>query len=638
MYFQRFTTALLLLLLVPVPLALAKDKPNELAPQVIHDLRYGETLYHYYQQKYFSAITDLMVADARAPITTQGEDPKLLLGGLYLAYGMQDEASKLFRQILKNNKLPSVHDRVWYYIAKMRYQNGNLEGARQALLRIKDNLPADRKAESLQMLANIYMAQKKYQQAIAVLRHFHGSSDWEAYAKFNLGVALIKADRPKDGIALLNDVGKLDPYKLSHELNALRDRANLALGYAFLRNKDPADAIKDFQRIRLVGPLSNKALLGLGWAYTSLKEYKQALNPWLALQHRVVLDTSVQESMIAIPYVLEKLGKKRLAMSYYDKAIHAYAGEIKRLQGVMAAVQTGELIRAMQPANLDDETSLPMHTFGLPNSVSAPYLHDMMADNAFQDSYKDLRDLMYLRYVLQHWLAQLPSYRLILSERRKTYYDRLPRVASDKRLKQISQMTAARDKLAAELKRIKQKNDSLALVTANEADQLKTLAKIKKTLERLATRKDLSEAKEKYRLMKGVLYFRTQSQFVPRLWQSQRDLLELNKALARVKKTKRELIKAANAAPKYFQGFGIKITDDKQRINTLLVKLNSAIQQQESQIQHMAMQALIQRRRQLQNYHVRARYGIARLYDSLVIEKDKHKQKNNDTGAAHGQK
>ncbi|MEJ2362368.1 MAG: tetratricopeptide repeat protein [Gammaproteobacteria bacterium] len=636
MSFQRFTTALLLLL-VPVSAVLARDAPNELAPQPIHDLRYGETLFHYFQKKYFSAITDLMVAHSTQPISTQGEDPKLLLGGLYLAYGMQDAASKLFKQILKENHLPGTHDRVWYYIGKMRYQNGNLQGAAKALLRIKHHLPADREAESLQMLANIYMAEKQYPKAIAVLRDFHGNSDWEDYAKYNLGVALVKAGQQQQGTQLLVDVGELNPDKLSHELRALRDRANLALGFAHLRGNDPADAVQDFQRIRLAGPQSNKALLGLGWAYTAQKEYKQALNPWMALQQRAELDTSVQESLIAIPYVLEKLGKKRLAMSYYDKAIRAYTAEIKRLDGVMSAVQRGELLRAMQPANIDDETSLPMHSFGLPDSISAPYLHDMMASNAFQEGYRNLQNLMYLRYVLQHWEAQLPSYRLILSERRRAYFDKLPHIASDKKLEQITQMSAQRDKLAAELKRIGQKHDGLGLVTADEAEQLKTLGKIKKSLEHLSNSQDMSEAREKYRIMQGVLYFRTQSEFIPRLWQSKRDLHELDQALARVRKTKRNLVRAANQAPRYFQGYDAKINNDRQRIATLLGKMDVAIRQTKSRIQHMAMQALIQRRQQLENYHVRARFGIARLYDSLVIEKDKQKEKTKE-GGAHVQK
>ena len=293
MSLQRFTIVLLLLSFTSVGLARAEDKNNELKPQEIHDLRYGETLFNYFQKKYFSAITNLMVAEVRDPIKIQGEDPKLLLGGLYLAYGMTNSASDLFQQILKSDKLPTTHDRAWYYIAKLRYEKGYLAQAEDALLRIKDTLPEDREAERLHMLANTYLAENKYKEAIDVLRNFRGNSDWEAYAKFNLGVALVKAGKFDEGIDLLNDVGELNPFKISHELNALRDKANLALGFSYLRGNLPAVAATDFQRIRLNGPLSNKALLGLGWAYTSLKEYKLALNPWLELQQRLALDTSV---------------------------------------------------------------------------------------------------------------------------------------------------------------------------------------------------------------------------------------------------------------------------------------------------------------------------------------------------------
>ena len=50
----------------------------------------------------------------------------------------------------------------------------------------------------------------------------------------------------------------------TEELAALRDKANLALGYAWLKADRPADAKRVLQRVRLEGPQSNKALLGVG--------------------------------------------------------------------------------------------------------------------------------------------------------------------------------------------------------------------------------------------------------------------------------------------------------------------------------------------------------------------------------------
>ena len=58
------------------------------------------------------------------------------------------------------------------------------------------------------------------------------------------------------------------------ELLALKDRANLALGFAYLQANEPAKARVALERVRLNGPYSNKALLGTGWADAALGDYK----------------------------------------------------------------------------------------------------------------------------------------------------------------------------------------------------------------------------------------------------------------------------------------------------------------------------------------------------------------------------
>jgi hypothetical protein len=620
----------------------AQQNTETLEATEVYDLRYGETLFNFFQKKYFSAITNLMVAEVRDPIKIQGEDPNLLLGGLYLAYGMHNDASNLFQELLSSENLPSSHDRAWYYIAKLRYLKGYIPQAEVALNKIKDTLPDDREAERLHLLANVYMKQKNYQKAIEVLKDFSGDSEWEAYAQFNLGVALVKAGQLEDGTDLLNEVGDLDPFRISHELNALRDKANLALGFAYMRGNRPSDAATHFQRIRLSGPLSNKALLGLGWAYTNQEQFREALNPWLELQTRKALDTTVQESLIAIPYTIEKLGKPRLSMQHYQRAIEAYTAEINRLEDVMLAVQRGELIQAMRPANLDDEASLPLNSFGLPKSVTAPYLNQMMATNVFQEAYKNYHSLLHLQYVLEHWLTQLPAYELMLTERRNAYHKRLPEVASDERLRSITRIQSARDKLAAEVSRIKKQNDAFALVTEDEEDLILVLDKVKKRLDRLSRSEDVSEEREKYNLLRGILLFKLESEFVPRLWSAQYNLKELDRALEKSRKQKRSLVRAANDAPRFFEGYDQKITWSRQRINNLLLRLDSAIKQQETYIQKLALAGLIQRRQQLENYHVRARFGIARLYDSLILQKDKQGEQEEvneagETGAGNAQ-
>jgi outer membrane protein assembly factor BamD (BamD/ComL family) len=611
---------------------------NELGAQEVRDLRYGQVLYHLYQKKYFSAITDLLVSQKTHPISVQGEDPQLLLGALYLSYGMHHKASGLFDKLLDNQALPATHDRAWYYIGKLRYLSGHLDSAEQALLKIKHTLPEDREAERLNLLANTYLKRKEYDKAIALLEKFDSNSAWQDYARFNLGVALIRAGQPEKGLKVLDRLGRIELKGAGEELRALRDKANLAMGFAAIRERQPDAAVEHFSRIRLNGPLSNKALLGIGWARNLQKDYKKALVPWLELEQRSSFDPAVQEALLAIPYTYEKLDDKRLALNFYKQAIGHYSKELQQLQKVITAVRNGELIEAMRPANVNDETSLPRHAFDLPGSISAPYLSELMAGNRFQQAYKDYQDLLFLRHTLIHWRKQLPAYELMLKERQRMYRERLPRVAGDERVNQIRDLQQRRDALAAEVNRIEREQDAFALANDKEIDNVELLKDVGTRLKQLDPRmqrredvnqdpdklddqRNLGEEKDKYNFLWGVMYWNLQQHFVPRLWQAKQSLEQLDSALAKARSARLSLAEAANNAPQRFETYQKTIDAKRGQIDRLLGRLDNIIAQHEAQIQSLALQALQKRQHQLENYHLRARFSMARLLDSLVNTK-----------------
>ena len=92
-----FKQPLLTTLIASIDISVSALERN---PQQVNDLRYGEALYHFYQEQYFSSITNLMVAKKRNPITSQSVDPELLLGGLYLYYGLHENASSIFSGLI----------------------------------------------------------------------------------------------------------------------------------------------------------------------------------------------------------------------------------------------------------------------------------------------------------------------------------------------------------------------------------------------------------------------------------------------------------------------------------------------------------------------------------------------------------
>src|SRR6185436_5504596 len=120
----------------------------------------------------------------------------------------------------------------------------------------------------------------RFDEAIALLNSWKGrkdQSDWLAYAQYNLGVALVRKGLVSEADPFLTSVGTIESGR--RELRSLKDRANLALGYAYLQNNQPALAKPVLERVRLDGPFSNKALLGVGWADAAEGQFQAALPP-----------------------------------------------------------------------------------------------------------------------------------------------------------------------------------------------------------------------------------------------------------------------------------------------------------------------------------------------------------------------
>ena len=583
----------------------------------VNDLRYGQALYHFYQEQYFSSITDLMVAKERNPITTQDIDPELLLGGLYLYYGLHQDSSSIFSNLIKNNTSQRVQDRAWFNIGKMQYRGNLLNESRQALNKIQDTLSAEREAERNNMLANTYLNQQDFPNAYNSLKKLKKHKDWEVYAQYNMGIALIKSGKSQEGTQLLDQISNLKTD--DNELKALRDKTNIALGYAHIRNKRPQISTKYLEKVRLKGPLSAKALLGIGWAYQQQNKLEKALIPWMELRNWPVVDTAVQESLLAIPYTLEKMGKNQLALKNYTYAIENYKNELESLNGILNAVKGGELLIALKPAMVTENTLATEYKNILPNSISVPYLHHLLNSVDFQLVHKNYLDLIYLQKNLHKWKRQFSAYYLMLKERRRYYKKQSRSTKKDSHLKAVNILKKKRDILAKKVQRIKNQEDVYALATEDEKATLASLNKIKRSLKRLSKKESFSEEKEKYELFRGLMLWEIATDYTPRYWKVKNELNQVNKALEISSKNLQSLKHSGENAPRAFSGFEGRIRSKEKHLDKLLNKTSRLLVLQEKHIEKQAIRSLQQRYHQIENYHVRARYSLARLYDRMTL-------------------
>ncbi len=594
------------------------DEYNEKFPeQTIKDLRYGEALYNFYQSKYFSSLTNLMVADKQQPITKQGNEPELLKGGLFLAYGLHNQAHDVFTKLIAANLPIHIRDRAFYYMGKLFYKKSYYDRAISALTSITTTLPNYFNDEKLHLLSNIYLRGKQFNKAIPLLGQFSDNSEWAYYALYNIGVALIREGKYQEGVEYLRQISSINPG--TSEINALVDKANLAIGFAYIRNNQPDQAPEFLRQVRLEGPLSNKALLGIGWAYSSRDQHKKALRPWMALQTRDTIDTAVQESMLAIPYTLEQLKANSNALGHYQNAVALYDQELKSINSVINVVEGGELIASLSKVLKAEKEDNDFRLTTPPVSIATPYIEKLIAKHEFQQAYLNLRDLLFFQKVLERWTNQFPAYELMLEERQLRYQSKLPEIKNDARINQIVTLTSEKDKFRKELTRIKAQEDIFALASIKEKKAIKKLNRIEAALNKLNNNKEFEQQQHKFQILKGMMVWKLSREYMPRLWKAEKQLKLAEAALDKTKNATLSIKQAWNSAPTRFAGFNEKIIEKKTRIIRLKEKLEHLLGQQQRFLVLMAMRELNNKQRALKNYHARARFSVARLYDKIAL-------------------
>src|SRR5690349_19704344 len=193
--------------------AAAPEKPLVGSPQVVKDLHWGDVLFYFYQEDYIQALTRLGASQDFNRINNHMLEAELLKGGLYLSLGQHEEAGRIFKALLNDNVPLDVRNRAWFYLAKVWYQRNYLEDAATALSSIRGALPGDLEPERHLLEAQVLMYLNRYDEAIRSLERWQPVGDhndvWSSYARFNIGVALVRQERVEEAAELLNEVGQI---------------------------------------------------------------------------------------------------------------------------------------------------------------------------------------------------------------------------------------------------------------------------------------------------------------------------------------------------------------------------------------------------------------------------------------------
>jgi len=605
-------------LVVALGVARADDAARDLPPPAkIRDLDYGDVLFRFFQDDYFDAIVRLEASRDFGRIPHHEAEAELLSGGLYLSLGLYAEAQRIFVRLLAGSVPQSVSDRALFYLARIGYQRGYLDDAWRNLERIRAPLPGRLEPERRLLASNVLMAQGRFGEAVGQLQGWTDQSGWAAYARFNLGVALVRSGEIAQGRQLLEAVGAMTA--TDEEQMSLRDRANLALGFASLQQHEAEGAAAALSRVRLEGPFTNRALLGLGWAEADAQRPERALVPWLELRDGRILDSAVQESFLAVPYAYAKLASNGQAARQYQLAVDAYATEARRIDESIASIRQGGFLDSiLEAVPRTTDVGWFWQLQKVPDAPHTRYLYHLLASHEFQEGLKNYRDLRIMQGNLERWRSSLEAFDDMIAAREQAAALREPHKQEVLAGTDVGSLERRQSELRERGAVIQTNRDVAALATADEDRQWQALERVAATLQAMPAGPQRDALADRARVLRGTLLWKLDAEYKVRLRHLNNGLRETADALAEARQRVEAVEQAGDLAPRNTAGFAARVGALASRIEELAPRIDATAAAQERVLASLAVDELEAQKRRLASYATQAQFALASIYDGAA--------------------
>ena len=303
----------------------------------------GEVLYESLLNNHLDALLKLN------PAQLQNNDRDLLdtheRVELQLAYGLSNLTQQALKPRSANKQDRHTLNQAAYQLAWYYYHQHQPANTLQSLDMIKGRTEEISPDDVLYLRALAYIGVGKLKDATRILDSLPAAGRKGNYIQYNLALAQLLRDNEELGRSTLDSLGRVN--SSDEDILALKDMANLKLGYRYLQSNELEQAKRTFSRIRLDGPFTNQALLGSGWTSFSMGQIKRAIVAWTVLHEKPAINQSVIEAKMALPYAYSKLGAYGKAANLYVHAIKLFETETARLDTAMKAIANAELRQAI---------------------------------------------------------------------------------------------------------------------------------------------------------------------------------------------------------------------------------------------------------------------------------------------------
>jgi|GEM_PF-1744428 len=340
------------------------------------------------------------------------------LKGFNINSDIDQALKKLYAQEKKKSVTFSRKD--YFKIGRLEYQLGRCKPALRAFKKLKNKLSPEQKQEWIFYRANCFIRLGSNKNAMQVLNDTVDGI-WASHAYYNLGVSYDETSHNKSKalkafkLAILLNKGK------THQEKALKNQINLSVGSVYL-NAEKLDLSSNFfKKVYLDASIAPQALYLNGLAKLELNDFRAATQSWFSVKKYPLVNQSVAEALLAIPYAYERSGYISQTLEAYLEASSAFETELKiisKIDGLLKKYGASKIL--IEDNNIEGlEWFLAKDV--VTNTMKATYFSYFMSNLEIYDAVELYSELKMLSESLQFWSSQLEVFSQSIKDKQSNF-------------------------------------------------------------------------------------------------------------------------------------------------------------------------------------------------------------------------
>lgn len=333
-------------------------------------------------------------------------------------YGLIADSQAQLKLAVKDKSKLSGEDR--FALGEIYYSSGDCINALKAFKGLKKKISLEAKQKWIFYRANCFMRLGSPQRAAKALKELVDGM-WAAYAYYNLAMAYAEESHDKTKalgtLWIANSLNK----GTDRESLALSDRINLASGALYLQGGKPDLALDFFKKIHLDDLSSAKGLYLNGLAHLELGDFRAATQSWVSTKTYPVINQSVAESALAIPYAYERSGYISQALEAYLEASSGFEAELRNIDKIDKALEKHGASAILMDGNEIKGLEWFLSKGVVKNTTRAAYYTYFVQDEQIHDDIKLYSEIRTLLNSIDYWSSQLAVFETALASKKSNF-------------------------------------------------------------------------------------------------------------------------------------------------------------------------------------------------------------------------